>query len=224
MASISKDKNGTKRLVFNDHNGKRHFVRLGAVNVKQAELVKSRVEAMTSAKIMGVALDAETSRWLVDIGDDLHEKLSKAGLIKARKAVILEKYIPAYIEQLDNSKDTKTNKLQTAKTLFAFFGENRNPATISEKEAKDYRSFLLSHRMDRKGQMVKSDSVKPSIVWKRLQHVNEFFKAMLDESLVEVNPFKKVKQRPNYGEERKVYIPAEDFTGSWNTPRMPNGG
>ena len=50
MASISKDKNGTKRLVFNDHNGKRHFVRLGAVNAKQAELVKSRVEAITSAK------------------------------------------------------------------------------------------------------------------------------------------------------------------------------
>lgn len=62
MASISKDKNGTKRLVFNDQHGKRHFVRLGAVNAKQAELVKSRGEAIMSTKIMGVALDAETSR------------------------------------------------------------------------------------------------------------------------------------------------------------------
>ena len=164
MASISKDKNGTKRLVFNDHNGKRHFVRLGAVNVKQAELVKLRVEAIVSAKIMGVSIDAETSRWLADIGNDLHDKLSKVGLIEARKTVTLEQYIPAYIEQLDNSKDTKTNKTQTAKTLFAFFGNDRNPATITEQEAKDYRAFLLSHRMDRKGEMIKSESVKPSIV------------------------------------------------------------
>ena len=34
---------------------------------------------------------------------------------------------------------------------------------------------------------------------------------MLEDRLIECNPFKKVKQRPDYGLERKVYIPAEDI-------------
>ena len=51
MASISRDKNGTKRLVFNDQNRKRRFVRLGAINKKQSELIKSRVETIVSAKM-----------------------------------------------------------------------------------------------------------------------------------------------------------------------------
>jgi len=69
--SISHDANGTKRLVFNDHNGNRHFVRLGKVNEKQANLVDSRVATIVSSKIMGESFDAETSRWLRDIGDNL---------------------------------------------------------------------------------------------------------------------------------------------------------
>lgn len=99
MASISKDKNGTKRLVFNDPNGKRHFVRLGTINVKQAELVKSRVEAIVSAKIMGVSLDAETSRWLADIGDDLHAKLAKTGLVDARAKTTLGSWCSMFLSR-----------------------------------------------------------------------------------------------------------------------------
>ena len=34
---------------------------------------------------------------------------------------------------------------------------------------------------------------------------------MLEENLIESNPFKKVKQQADYGKERKVYIPAEDI-------------
>ena len=151
----------------------------------------------------------ETAQWLGGIDNDLHKKISKTGLVPARKTSTLEQYLPAYIARLENSKETKDNKMQTTRTLYAKFGKDRNPATIIEDEAKEYRTFLCSHKMDKKGDMIKSDSVKPSTVWKRLQHANEFFKAMLDDHVIESNPFKNVKQRPDYGEERKVYIPAK---------------
>ena len=214
MASLHKETTKTNATTWRIRftlDGQRKGIRLGDVPKKLAETVCSRVEELINCRLANVSCSQETARWLGGIENELHDKLAKVGLVEARKTATLEQYIPVYIAQLDNSKDTKANKTQTAKTLFAFFGDDRNPATITEQEAKNFRSFLLSHRMDRKSRMVKSDSVKPSIVWKRLQHVNEFFKAMLEDHLIEVNPFKNVKQSPNYGKDRKVYIPAEDI-------------
>ena len=214
MASLYKEKTKTGSDVYVIRfiqAGCRKKIQLGTVPKKMAELVKSRVEELMNCRLANVSCSQEAARWLGDIDDKLHDRLSAVGLVAARQTSTLEQFILPYITQLDNSKDTKQNKVQTAKTLFAFFGKDRNPVTITETEAKEYRSFLLSHRMDKTGKMVKSDSVKPSIVWKRLQHVNEFFKEMLDDHLINFNPFKNVKHRPNYGEERKVYIPADDI-------------
>ena len=98
----------------------------------------------------------ETAQWLGGIDNDLHKKISKTGLVPARKTSTLKQYLPAYIARLENSKETKDNKMQTTRTLYAKFGKDRNPATIIEDEAKEYRTFLCSHKMDKKGDMIKS--------------------------------------------------------------------
>jgi len=213
MSSLFKQrtKSGESWRIQLDLSGERKSIFLGKMNQKTAETIQSRVETANSCKLAGLPYPPDVAQWLGTIGDDLHTKLSKVGLVPERKTSTLGQFIPAYIAQLDNSKDSKQNKTQTMKTLFAFFGKDKNPATITESEAKEYRTFLLTHKMNRKGGMVEYDSVKPSVVWKRLQQVNEFFKAMLEDQLIESNPFKNVKHRPDYGDERKVYIPAEDI-------------
>ena len=97
MASISKDANGTKRLLFYDHQGKRRAVRLGAVTMKQAEMAKSKVESIVSAKIIGVTFDAEISRWLLDISDDIHSKLANTGIISPRLKITLGEYCKRFL-------------------------------------------------------------------------------------------------------------------------------
>ena len=69
---------------------KRKSIRLGKMAKPQAETVKSRIEFLVAAKDNGTAPDAETSRWVGSIGDDLHAKLANHELeqftfIRSRK-------------------------------------------------------------------------------------------------------------------------------------------
>src|SRR5262245_52431140 len=84
MATIGKDPNGTRRILFVAGDGTRKTIRLGKVTMKVANEVKVRVEALNVAKIHGVSPDAETAAWLVKVGDDLAAKFAAAGLIPER--------------------------------------------------------------------------------------------------------------------------------------------
>jgi hypothetical protein len=80
MASLSTDKKtGTRRIQFLD-DGARRTIRLGKMPKKSAESVKARVEHLIVARTAGVAIDAETARWVADLGDDLHDKIARVGL------------------------------------------------------------------------------------------------------------------------------------------------
>ena len=140
---IAKLKNGTRRLSFIDDAGKRHYIRLGKVSVKDAESVRVRVESVLNAKRLELPLSPDISRWLNDLGDKFHDKLAKTGLVEPRRRTTLSKFIDPYIEsQLNVGEPTKKNKRVTAKTIYHYFGEDRDPETITEKEAVEYVSWL----------------------------------------------------------------------------------
>lgn len=64
MASIAKDRNGRKRILFVDSDGKRKTIRMGKISMKQAEPFKVRVEALIAGRFG--AIDPETARWVAD--------------------------------------------------------------------------------------------------------------------------------------------------------------
>ncbi len=64
MASIGKDKNGAKRILFVAPDGKRRTVRLGKCSMRNAENVKGRIERLLSARITDSALDNDLLHWL----------------------------------------------------------------------------------------------------------------------------------------------------------------
>ena len=197
MGSISKDKNGTKRLVFNDHNGKRHFVRLGAVNAKQAELVKSRVEAIVSARIMGVALDAETSRWLADIGDDLHTKLAKTGIIEARGKTTLGGWCDRFLDRGKIKSSTKRTVQQTTDALIKYFSRDVDPKSISEEMVEGFVESMRKRKLS------------PSTIDKRIKTARQIFNAMIRAKMISENPFQETKVTPTIDQDRNVYVERE---------------
>ena len=75
MASISRDKNGTKRILFLDAYKKRHTIRLGKVSVKVAESFKLRIEALISAHRTGSVIDAQTADWVATLPDEIHARM-----------------------------------------------------------------------------------------------------------------------------------------------------
>ena len=197
--------------MFFDAANKRYHIRLGKITAKDADSIRIKVESILNAKAFKMPLPPDVSKWLTEISDDFYAKLAQTGIIDPKKSTTLEDFISTYIEsRTDNSEDTKVNKRQAAKTLYHYFGKHRDPESISEEEAKAYTDWLSKHKMG-KNKMIPSSSVSPSSIWKRMQHVNEFFRAMLSAKFVTKNPFASIKQRPEYDETRKFYIAAEDI-------------
>jgi hypothetical protein len=114
MASISKDKNGTKRIEFTDVTKKRRAIRLGKIDMKTTATIKTYIEKLVAAQVMNVAPDAETAQWVANLPDDPHAKLAKTGLITERRKVgTLGGVIPAIIK--DQSIDAKQATIEVWK-------------------------------------------------------------------------------------------------------------
>ena len=124
MASIGNDKGGLKRVSFVAPDSRRKTIRLGKVSKRIAETAKGHIERLSSAKIAGHSPDPETANWLAGIGDVLHERLVKVGLVFSRSAklrVTLEDFLNTYIEsRIDIKPRTRSNKQQCAKKLISF--------------------------------------------------------------------------------------------------------
>ncbi len=78
MASVVSDPNGRKRILFVDSDGARRTIRLGKVDIKTAEAIKIKVEALVSAKLAGLPIPQEVASWLGAVGQELYDRLAKA--------------------------------------------------------------------------------------------------------------------------------------------------
>ncbi len=85
MASLSNEAHGGRRVQFIDMNGKRRGVRLGKITLKNAEAILVRIDALIAAKAAGAAPDSQTALWTKEIGDVLHERLARVGLVPPRQ-------------------------------------------------------------------------------------------------------------------------------------------
>ena len=123
MASLSHDRNGTKRIQFIGGAGDRRTIRLGKVPTKVADTWNRRVEELAANLIGGVAADADLAAWLRDLPDESHEKLSRAGLVVARireDIRTLDDLIAAFTSRATVKQSTAVNYVQTFDSLRSF--------------------------------------------------------------------------------------------------------
>ena len=131
MASISKDKNGTKRIVYYNSNKKQVGIRLGNVPMKIAETIKIHVENLLSAQASNVSVGSETAEWLAKMPDQLYAKFVQKGFASPRKVVgTLGEVIPKIIKGKEQSVDAKPTTVdvygQSEESLYRFFGKDRH--------------------------------------------------------------------------------------------------
>jgi len=133
VASISKEPNGRKRILFVNGDGGRKAIRLGKMSLPDAREVKSKVEAILSANLSRRAFDNPTAAWVADIPDSLATKLAQVGLIPKRdrrKASTLECFVESYIVRRTDDVSPNTQRIwrQTKRNFAAFFAAtNRWP-------------------------------------------------------------------------------------------------
>ena len=199
MASISKQPNGRKTIQFVAPDGKRRSIRLGKASLRAAEAVKLKVEHLVSHLNTKHALDAETAKWVSEIPDELRDKLTAVGLVGRRETATIGEFMQDFIDRRKDVKvATKTVWRQVKKNLVEHFGTDRVLRTITPKEAEGFRQFLIG-----KG-------LRDTTIHKRLTFARQFFKQMLRQELVEINPFDDVKHSAGDASEKQRFIPRED--------------
>lgn len=83
MASLCRDKNGTRRIVVKV-NGRRRPIRLGRMPIRIALTFKARVDILEYALASNTTPDPETAAWAARLSPELFEKLESLGLVPPR--------------------------------------------------------------------------------------------------------------------------------------------
>jgi integrase len=196
MASIVKDANGRKRILFFDRDGERKAIRLGKATMQQAATVKLRIELLVAAKINGTAPDDDTSRWVASIGDDLHAKLAGHDLVVPRVRVsvpTLGAFIDGYIAgRTDVKRGTIIWYQQTRRCLVDYFGADRLLDEFTAGEANDFRRWLTCPK-NRDNPMDGGQGLGENTARKRCAIAKQMFADAVDRELMDRNPFGKME-------------------------------
>ncbi|HMP05075.1 MAG TPA: tyrosine-type recombinase/integrase, partial [Lacipirellulaceae bacterium] len=180
MANIGTDKYGTRYVQFEDRHRQRRTMRLGKCSQRDAESVRLRIEKIVAAQVLDNTPDAETVRWLAEIGDKLSEKFAKLGLIESRQSTTLGAFIESYkASRGDVKPSTRAAWEAPYKSLLAHFGERKPLRAITEGDAKAWRRSM-------KG-------LAENTVRKRTAIVKSLFNSAVEHRLIDRNPFAGLK-------------------------------
>ncbi len=201
MASIGKDKGGRKRVLFVAPDGSRKTIRLGKCSLRQAETFKVRLETLVAAQFGG--LDADTAKWVANLPDDIHAKLTAVGLVEPRAGgqdhlgdgATLAAFLDGYLKDRD---DLKPNSLlvygHTRRTLVEFFGPDKPLIDITEYDAEQWQRYL-----GREG-------LSKATVRKRTANAKVFLRVGVKQKIIASNPFQELQSASVSNDERQFFI------------------
>lgn len=209
MASVISDPGGKKRIQFIDPDGKRKTVRLGACDKKTAESVCRHIEALLSAKLSGQPPPRQTAQWLGAIGQTLHDRLARVGLVVPKARTTLGQFLEDWIAKMNVKPASKAVRGLVVKDLLGFFGADYLLADITTKQAEDFHQSLISR------------GLRPMTIAKRIEHARTAFKQAVRLGLLERSPFEFIHPKAGNPSERWQYVPAEmivrllDYCPNW---------
>jgi integrase len=197
MASLSKDKNGTKRIMFMDPTGKRRTIRLGKINVKTAEAFLMRIERLIDATRTSTSIDSQTAQWLNDLPSEMHSKLAKVGLVEDRQdseVHTLGALLEQYFETMSVKDTTRTRYAQSRRLLLERFGSVPRVESITPRDCDQYRAWLVER------------GYSTAKVSKEISIARMFFKQAVRWEMIQSNPFEGVRGGSQINRERLHYV------------------
>jgi len=180
MASLSRTKSGTRRILYVDpRDGKRRTLWLGRCSQRLGDAVRVKLEHLLNSIGMGGPLDNDVVQWVNSIGDELHGKLADAGLVQPRIAVRLGEFLNDYrASRTDIKPQTVVHWGHTIRNLLDFFGDEKPLRDITEQDAIAFRAFLVGQKL------------AEATVRRRTGLARQFFTAAKKRKLIGENPFK----------------------------------
>lgn len=210
MANLIKRGDSWSLQLMSKIDGKegRRTIGLGKVPKRAAEAVKLRVEFLVSAHLTGTAPDDDTSRWIAGLPDSMHAKLAAVGLVSPRRSdpaesLTIGEWVRAYIAgRTDHKYYTRVNCDMAARSMYAFFGNDRSIRSVTKEDAKAYLRWLLE-----KGSM-EGGPLGKATVGRRFKRARQFFQAAVDAEKLDRNPFvgKDIKVPSGVNRTRSAFV------------------
>lgn len=181
MASLIRSTNGRKAIQFTSKDGRRPTIRLGKMTEKALAQTHVHVERLVQASIENIAPPPATSAWVAELGDSLHGKLVRAGLVvprEKRDAATLAAFLDGYFDRQTSIKPRTRMKLDTTRrALVAFFGASKRLDDVSEGDARDFR------------QSFKDRGLRENSIRKHVAIARQFFADARRRRIIDENPF-----------------------------------
>ena len=197
MASIGKDPNGRKRILFVAEDGSRKTIRLGKASIKQALAFKVKLESVIAGQYAGI--DDETARWIAALPDDVHQKLATVGLVEPRASRMLGEFLEQYINgRHDVKPSTRLVYTRTQKHLIEFFGLDKPLRDIHEGDGDLWRLHLIKA------------GLAENTVRRTCGIARQFFTAARRRKFTDNNPFEDLKTAVQGNKAREYFLSRED--------------
>ena len=204
MASVGKDRNGRKRILFVAEDGSRKTVRLGKASQKQAEAFKLKMENLIADRLRG-GIDPETARWIAELPDDMHAKLAAVGLVepRAQQAAAGGLTVGALCEQYiggrdDVRKSTRTVYELTRRNLVDFFGPDKPIRDITPYDAEQWRRYLAR------------EGLSEATARRRAGVAKQILRTAVKRRILADNPFAGLKSTAIGNESRLYFVSRQD--------------
>ena len=200
MASLIRDKNGSKRIQL-VYDGKRRTIRLGDVPVKAAEAFKLRVESLAASLAMGSPIDAKTAQWLGELSGEMHDKLVRVDLVESRErrqARTLGELIEAFENTAVVKRSTMLAYRQTTESLIEHFGADRELAKMSAADAEGWRRAITDQ------------GYAPATIAKRTSAAKSLFRTAVRWEWMTRSPFADLRPGSQANPDRAHYISIAD--------------
>ena len=202
MASIARDKNGSRRILFVHPDGRRPTIRLGKVSKRTAEGIKNRVKQLLEALHFNQPMDGELAQWVANLEPPLARRLAAVGLIAKRataEVATLGPFLESYIERrVDVSPHTRRIWRQTARLLVSRFGSDRALGDVTRGDAADWRLDLVAA------------GLADASVRKHCGFAKHFFARAVEHELIASNPFAKLVSSPVGNASRQYFVTRDD--------------
>lgn len=202
MASVSSDKNGTKRICFASGDGERRSVRLGKATVKAAQSFRLRIETLLSDISRGHPHDAELSAWLRDLPDQMHERLARVGLVKSRPptvVVTLGNLLDRFTDASVVKPATRAAYKQATDSLRQHFGEDTALRGLTMEQADGWRKTIAE------------SGLAGATVAKRIHVAKSIFRKAVKWGLMPTSPFADLRAGSQCNPDRAFYVTHESI-------------
>lgn len=204
MASIARDKNGTRRICFlHPGDKKRKTIRLGKTSIKVVETTRFRCEQLIEHQSTGWPMSADLCQWVCSLAPDMRDKFVRVGLIEPlaeENSIRLGQHIADVLAQKSATYKTGTrlNWQATTSAMLAYFGDTELRG-ITPAACEQWRRSMLA------------SGLREPTVHKHVQRARAAFEAAKTQGQIDSNPFATVKQRVGIVNARQAYVPMDTF-------------